>query len=633
MEGFIGSFKFKGKEARSLPEVVRWTAAFAEPGLEGEGVSSWADDTLAIAWRLNPQIGDLHIARVNGYLICLIGQAAFNGQLFPGPSCSDDSYLEPLVHKVLLTEQGDPNFDALSQLNGTFLLLLYDSARGRLYIISDCLSSRFLFYTHNHRRLLFATDIRALLADPDTPRDLNKASVAEFLQFGMIFEDRTLYENIYMLPRASLLIADQEGIRIQEYWRLVYNESSNESEEYYAEALAHAFLEATERLLPSSSGLGLMLSGGLDSRMIAACLKALGNEAITITFADFENEEVRLARRVAQVLGFQHVFIKRHPEYYHDVMMPAVCLSNGLYAFYHAHMLGLQEQVRSWGICTLINGWGLDLLFSGSYMPKQTLRFLGRRFPLLRLQPLQTRAEIVSVLFDELRSPIEGEVALLASSEMTTLWQDWPQQVLFHLAELAEDRAQDPYNRLEFILVKDFVKFRSYLYPLSVRPYARERCLLFDNDLLSVYLSMPSYLRFNSRVYRKALGILNPELLKIPYAQNGAPLSYPEPLEQVFYLFTPFIRTRKLQLERLFGRYKEYPASTYVSSYPSRDPLVKQVLDDTIRKVLLRGKYLELGLLEPQRIARLVNLHAQGRARYGDILLNLITFALWMEYQ
>jgi len=633
MEGFVGTFLFTGSEPAPTRILQHWTNAFSAPGLEGDQVYSWTDSRLTLAWRLNPDIGDIHVGQANGYFFLIIGKLLLGENPIPSHSKIGENPFVPFIQEILSEKSNGIGISFLQKLNGSFLTLIYKINNQCLHIISDRFASRHLFYHQNPKRILFATDIRAVLADAKTPKKMNEASIAEFLHSGMIFEDRTLYDGIYLLTSATILSAEPEKVETRKYWNLFYKEDSYEKEDYYSEALANSFLHASNLFLSDSPDLGLMLSGGLDSRMICASMKTIGLNTKTFTFADYENGEVRIARRVADALSYQHDFFLRPPDYYRTAFFPVVRLSNGLNSFYHSHVFNLLSDVREQGVKTLVNGWGIDLLFSGSYIPRQAFYFLGRKFSLIKSEQLPTRDSIVCALLDELRVPADEQIMSLASTAFSKIWQSEPRDVIDRQVRLAEGLADIPYNQLEYVLVGNLSKFRSYLFFSSTRAYLRERNPLFDNNLLDLYLSTPPAFRFNGRAYRKALGFLNQKLTTIPYLKSGIPLNYPEWIEQFSLMLIPFIRGRGMQLERLAGRYRNYPAATHESSYPNPDLLVRNCLRNEIQDILLRGKYLELGLVEPKAITKILHLHFEGKANYGERLINLATLAYWVEDQ
>ena len=534
-------------------------------------------------------------------------------------------------------ETGPSSFRSLS---GSFLLLFYEEAHNRFIIVSDRMASRPLFYCRHDRGTTFATDIRAVLTDPNVSRKLDLPAVAEFLRFTMIFEDRTLYQNIHSLLPATALVITPSSVTSETYWRMSFQLGA-EDESYYVGALADVCQRATSRLVPEGDGIGLMLSGGMDSRTIAAALRHAGKSFTAITFGELEkgNDEVTLARRVARSMDVSHIFIKRDPDYYAQIAPRAVEISGGLYSMLHAHMLGLHDQLRAYGITTLITGWAIDVPLSGSYLPNRQIRYgPGRLAEIPALRPLGDVDEVVESWMGAspwphtLALPSDETTAQLMAKPYQEMWHEWPRQVLSAIAgRVAERAAGNLHNVHDLIQLDNFSKFRSFLLPLSCRYGCRERCPLFEADLLGIYLRMPPHMRFHGRVYRKALALADPQLAKIPeYKSHMGPRS-PEFARNIAITLMPFIRQGRLRLRRALRKHRQYPAAAFHSYSNPQILLRKTGLRATAESVLLGGSWLDLGITEPATVRRMLELHMQGRAKYGEHLGALMTLALWLE--
>jgi len=554
-----------------------------------------------------------------------------NGRDLDEPGVSERQF-EALAQRILdgYDEHGPSFFAGAS---GSFLLLLYDRIEQRLVIVSDRLASRPLFFWRDSEGLVFATDMRGILSNPRVPREIDLRSLIEFLRFTMVFGDKTLYDNVSQLPYATVLTICRGDVSTYRHWTMSFLGPGREgSVSYYGQRFAQVFLEALDRITGDMDETGLMLSGGQDSRMIAAALQVLGKRpTVSVTFGEFEdNDELTYAKRVADLLGFEHAIIKRPPDYYSNLVHEAVCLTNGcLYLSVHAHMLGLREQIRGLGIKTLLPGWYLEILFRGGYWPRQSLRVFGRSIPTMRVRPMRTDDDVVKGVIYKLGLPMDEVVADLLSTGLRTLWREWPARSISCLVEEAGRFADNPYDLYDYVLVSRMSKFRSYILPLSTRYCARERCVLFESDLLDLFVQMPPPARHNSRAYRQALQILSPQLARIPDNNTGVPPTYPETVEYISHIMSAIGRGRRIRKAR-----EQHPAYYWITgdSYPNSDRLLRdREMWNAASSLLLSGSYLDLGLVERKTIERMLNLHLAGRKNYGYCLCGLITLALWME--
>jgi hypothetical protein len=179
--------------------------------------------------------------------------------------------------------------------------------------------------------------------------------------------------------------------------------------------------------------------------------------------------------------------------------------------------------------------------------------------------------------------------------------------------------------------VERFAKFRSYLFPLSMRAGVRQRNPMYYNGILDLFLRLPASFRFNGRAYRQALAVLSPKLSRIPYSRTGIAPTHPVLMDNLMLIAQPTIKTARLALRRWRGAHREYPAARF-DSYPHSATLASMLLaDNEVRRVLLSGRYLDAGLVGGTVVRELVTRHQAQKADYGQVLLGLLTLAMWLE--
>lgn len=632
MDNLLGIFRLLGTNSNLLAALEGCERAARDPSTSTLPLLSWTDGTVALVGHADDGAPDSNFAWTEPQtLIYVYGNLSVNHAKDLTYYSPEESHLSPLA-RYIAERYANRGTLAFEELSGSFLLVIYEAVEKRLTVVTDHLGSRPLFYHRTADQFLFATDIRGILAHPATQRGLDRRSVVEFLRFTMVFGDRTLYTDIHCVPPGSAVVVSAKEFRIVSHWTMSSSDARPRTKGWYSEALAEAFRKAVHRIVKDTDGLALMLSGGIDSRVIGAALASSGKSVAAVSFGEFENDEVRLATKAASALGWRHIFIKRDPDYYRNIMREAVQISNGLYCFYHAHYSGLRDALRSRRIRTALEGWGLDLLFSGTYLPKEVVRLPGRKaIKLLRLAQMPSLGDVVEHILGNLGLPVDDTVSQLAAPPLQPLWRDWPREVVRETVSSLTSRAANLYDACDMFAVERFWKFRSYLFPLSMRNVLRQRNPMFDNDVIDLFLTIPPELRFNSPVYRQALGLLDPRLCRIPYSRTGAPLTYPHLLEEAFWVLLPFVRARRLQLRRWRGRYSEYPAAGF-DSYPDPDLLVRATdLAEEATYWLLQGRYLDLDIVRPDMVREMLDRHLEGRADYGWHLLALLSLACWLE--
>ncbi|TNF64919.1 MAG: asparagine synthetase B, partial [Rhodobacteraceae bacterium] len=161
--------------------------------------------------------------------------------------------------------------DCLDRIEGDFAIAIWDQRRRRLFCARDRSGIKVLHYHWNGRRLVFATDLHAILADPDLRPEMNEGMLAEFLSMQLVSNSETLWRDVLRLPGAHAMTVDAAGPRVSRYWRpediaAIRYRRDAEYVEHYRQALTRA-VQAQAR---SHGPVGFEVSGGLDSSSLFA---------------------------------------------------------------------------------------------------------------------------------------------------------------------------------------------------------------------------------------------------------------------------------------------------------------------------------------------------------------------------
>ena len=202
---------------------------------------------------------------------------------------------------------------AIPRLDGMFALALWDARRRRLLLARDAFGKKPLYYWSDGRRLVFGSEIKALLA-AGVPAALEADALAEYLALGYVPTPGSLFAGIRKLPPASMLVADRDGVREPTpYWDLRFPPAAELAPVTFAEAgerVLELLTAAVRKRLVADVPLGLLLSGGLDSSLVAALMARLSPgrlKTFTVGFAgDAFYDERPQAERVARHVGSEH---------------------------------------------------------------------------------------------------------------------------------------------------------------------------------------------------------------------------------------------------------------------------------------------------------------------------------------
>jgi len=192
-------------------------------------------------------------------------------------------------------------------LEGEYAAAVWDRRAKVLTLLRDRLGTRPLFWARVGSKLVFASEVPAVLASGEVPARLARDHVAEYLSFQSVHAPRTLLEGVYQVEPAHWLMADPTGHRTQPWWRPSYRPSSRPEAERI-EALEAAVAQSVARRVPDGVEAGILLSGGLGSAAIASAAKArfLELPTFTVSFHDDPNPESPFAGRVANLLDLEH---------------------------------------------------------------------------------------------------------------------------------------------------------------------------------------------------------------------------------------------------------------------------------------------------------------------------------------
>ncbi len=209
---------------------------------------------------------------------------------------------EVLLH--LYEEQGP---GLVERLEGMFALALWDRPHRRLVLARDRLGIKPLHYWTDGTRLVFGSEIRALLAHPVVPRHLDRDALDQYLTFDYVPAPRTLFRGIRKLPAAHTLVCDSRTIRLERYWEPRFQPERGVPEDEWEERFLSELRASVRRHLMADVPLGAFLSGGLDSSTLVALMAECGPvRTFSVAFQEESFDESGPARRVAARFGTEH---------------------------------------------------------------------------------------------------------------------------------------------------------------------------------------------------------------------------------------------------------------------------------------------------------------------------------------
>jgi asparagine synthase (glutamine-hydrolysing) len=194
----------------------------------------------------------------------------------------------------------------VEKLRGMFAFAIWDVRENKLVLGRDRLGIKPLYVFESGGRLVFASELKTLLASGLVPRTLDPAGLRAFLQLGHIPQPWSAIRGVTPLPPGHIGVWQQGQWRTEAYWSLNPRSSPSSSNDHLAAELSEVLLDAMRNHLVSDVPVLLFLSGGTDSACLGALAKAAGAQnvsAMTVGFGETEFDESELTRRTAEALG------------------------------------------------------------------------------------------------------------------------------------------------------------------------------------------------------------------------------------------------------------------------------------------------------------------------------------------
>jgi asparagine synthase (glutamine-hydrolysing) len=534
---------------------------------------------------------------------------------------------ETIVH---LYEEYGPQ--CVDRLRGMFALAIWDARRQRLFLARDRLGKKPLFYRHDGARLLFGSELKALLQFPGAPREVDPAALDAYLTYQYVPHPECILQGYHKLPPGHWAIYENGRLEVQRYWTPPYAappSSANgnghgllphRSYEQWQAELRSTLTEAVRLRLRSDVPLGAFLSGGIDSTIISGLMQRLSSTPIhtfSIGFPVKKFDETSYAREAAAFLGTQH----------HEQIVEPHALSILPKLIWHYDepfadssaipMMYLSEMTQR-EVTVALSGDGGDELFCGydryravriaertDRLPGWVKRFLSaplwQRFPSSVEQKSFRRR--VKRLLAELSKPPERRylrwINIFDEGRRQALYTDDFRERLGAVdsADFLLDAYRECPDR-DFITRTTCADVLTYLpcdiltkVDIATMAYGLEgRCPFLDTQVAELAARMPIELKQTASGGKRILIDTFRDLLP-PSIQNRAKMGFGVPLDSWF-----------------------------------RGEL-RPLLHDT----LLDSRSLSRGFFKPESVRQLVQEHDERRWDHGYRLWSLLCFELWQR--
>jgi len=545
----------------------------------------------------------------------------FNGEIYNFPELRRDlearghqfythTDTEVIVH--LYEEMGS---DCVKKLRGMFALALYDARCNLLLLARDRLGKKPLHYALCDGRLLFGSEIKALLAVAPHLADVNPEGLLQYFYFGYIPDPLTAFQRIQKLAPGCLMEYAGGEVKIRRYWDIAgYGDASPASEQECLEKLERQLAEAVRIRLISDVPLGALLSGGVDSSIVVALMaraSARPVKTFSIGFRSEQFNEAEHARLVAQRFGTDHHELVVDPNVEETLdflsrMLEEPFGDSSMLPTYYVCRMARQH------VTVALSGDGGDEMFAG----------YDRYTVMMNRQQLDRVPGWIGRLYrnhvhDLIPQKMYGRnLAWNASLPARDRYLD----AISHLPALHRERGLFTQEFLEAAsqLPAPFEKFQRY-YDDAPASDSLSRLLYLDTK---TYLTADILAKVDRMSMATSLEVRVP-MLDHEFVEFAASL----PIEWKFRN-----GIRKYILKKLAERLGLPPQLLHRRKQGFQLPLadwMRKELKEQFLHVLLEPRTLQRGYFRPDAVRALVDEHLRGRRNRSGILWRMLILEFW----
>jgi asparagine synthase (glutamine-hydrolysing) len=239
----------------------------------------------------------------------------FNGEIYnylelkpallsKGHTFKTNTDTEVILH---LYEEKGP--DCVKDLRGMFALAIWDGKKQQLFLARDRLGIKPLYYSIDHGRCLFGSEIKAIVQHPALEKRIDLEALSDYLSFLYIPAPKTIFKGVRKLPAGHYAVIDRNKIEERQYWDVRFDPVRDKSEKSLVEELYQLLSESVRLRLMSEVPLGAFLSGGVDSGSIVGLMSEITQRPVitnSIGFYEEEYNELKYAREIAALFKAQH---------------------------------------------------------------------------------------------------------------------------------------------------------------------------------------------------------------------------------------------------------------------------------------------------------------------------------------
>lgn len=507
----------------------------------------------------------------------------------------------------------------LEYLNGMFGFAIWDENKRRLLLARDRLGIKPLYFWATNDRIIFGSELKALLAYPDTPREIDPIALDHLLTLEYIPSPRTIFTGVSKLEPGHYLLWEDGRCQTASYWTIPTGLHIPEDENECVEQLRELVNSAVRLQLVSDVPLGAFLSGGIDSSTIVASMSLAAPGTVrtfSIGFGDATYNELPYAREVAAAFGTHHEEEILQPDIA-DLAEKLIRHLDEPLADFSILPTYLVSKLARQHVKVALSGDGGDELFGGydTYVAQQADRFYGRL-------PKGIRQNVLPNIFDKLppqpakkglinkaKRFVEG--GALSADLQHTRWMIFMQEAdknqLYHpdlRADVNGHSAELLLHHFEQAGARDALAQQQYV---DIKTYLADN-ILTKVDRMSMAVSLETRVPLlDHRIVEFALNL--PPHLKLHHGRTKVIL-------------------RRAMEDRLPQSVLNKPKQGF--SIPLKNWLcgpLRPMMTDLLAPDSIRGS----GYFNPNTVQQWMTEHLDGQVNHSHRLWSIMLFELWRQ--
>lgn len=517
--------------------------------------------------------------------------------------------------EVVLHLYAEYGLDFTDHLNGMFGLAIWDRTERELIVVRDCIGIKPLYYYRDAEKLVFASEIKAILAYPGIRAELDLEGLGAYLRYGFTPPPYTLFKGIRKLSPAHWLRLRAGAVDEREYWRLSYGDKFSHSEAELKERLYALLADSVRRQMIADVPLGAFLSGGFDSSGIVHLMSEIASGPVNTYSIGFGKgyetyNELEAAGRFARDYNTAHHEILVTPDVV-DLFPKLIGALDEPVADSSFLVTYLVAKLARETVTVILSGVGGDELFGGyrRYLNVTLGRYLrlipkvvrtGLLMPLLRKLPVDRNNQLLNLIRLARTYLAAGDLPVAEQyGHYTLLFDDnftrelTPQAAAvpdYYSRYFSECETEDLLDKLMYFDLKMSLPEQLLMLTdkMTMSVSLEARVPYLDHRLVGFAARLPTHLKLKGR------------------------------------------ELRYLQKETFRGRFPNYVYTQRKKGFGAPIGVwLRDELRDLVEDLLGKPYLMSQGIFNPNAVARLVRNHYAQREDNTDQLLALTAFQLW----